>query len=111
VRDPARLVILQTWGQEGKSAASYPLYLHLRAGLRGNVLQDVCATGSPGAVSVSLPGSNPMNAVQEDVSANYFDVLGVPLIDGHSFGVSEENIGSAPVTVLSERFWQNRARI
>ena len=108
VRDPARLVILQTWGQEGKNAASYPLYLHLRAGLRGNVLQDVCATGSPAAVTLSLPGSNPMNAVQEDVSANYFDVLGVPLTAGRSFGVSEEKIGSAPVIVLSERFWKNR---
>jgi len=108
VRDPAGLVILQIWRQEGRGAASYPLYLRLREGLRGKVLQDVCATGSSGPVRVSLPGSNPIKAVQEDVSANYFDVLGVPLIAGHSFGTSEEKIGSAPVTIISERFWKNR---
>ncbi len=105
VRNPARLVILQP---QSRNAASYPLYSRLRQALRGNVLQDVCATGSPGAVAVSLPGSNAMNAVQEDVTANYFDVLGVPLIAGRGFGASEEKIGSAPVTVLSERFWKNR---
>jgi predicted permease len=108
VRDPGRLVILQMWRQEGRGNASYPLYLRLREGLRGNVLQDVCATGSPSAVIVSLPGSDPMKAIQEDVSANYFDVLGVPLIAGHGFGAREEKIGSAPVTVLSERFWKSR---
>jgi predicted permease len=108
VRDPSRLVILQMWRPQGRGNASYPLYLRLREGLRGNVLQDVCATGSPGAVTVSAPGADPMKAVQEDVSANYFDVLGVPLIAGHVFGANEEKIGSAPVTVLSERFWKNR---
>jgi hypothetical protein len=53
VRDPGRLVILQMGRPQGKGAVSYPLYLRLREGLRGKVLQDVCATGSPGAVTVS----------------------------------------------------------
>ena len=108
VRDAGRLVILQMWRPQGQGAASYPLYLRLREGLRGNVLLDVCATGGPGAATVSEPGADPVKAVQENVSANYFDVLGVPLIAGHSFGASEDKIGSAPVTVISERFWRNR---
>ena len=108
VRDPSRLVMLQMWRQEGRGAASYPLYLKLRDGLRGSVLQDVCAVSSPGAAVVSVPGSDRMKAVQENVSANYFDVLGVPLIAGHSFGASEEKVGSVPVTVISERFWRSR---
>ncbi len=108
VRDPASLVILQKWRPEGAGSASYPLYLRLREGLRGGTLEDVCATSSPGPATIALPGADPAKAVQENVSANFFDVLGVPLIAGHSFGAAEEKIGSAPVAVISERFWKGR---
>ena len=108
VRDPARLVILQTWRAEVPGASSYPLYLRLRAGLEGKTLQDVCAATGPDAMSVSLAGGDRIKAVEDSVSANYFDVLGVPLLAGRAFGASEEKIGSAAVTVISERFWRNR---
>lgn len=108
VRDPSRLVILQMWRSRVRGATSYPLYVSLRQGLRGNVLQDLCATSSSDAVAVSFPGADPVKAVSAGVSANYFNVLGVPLIAGRAFGASEEKIGSALQTVLSERFWKNR---
>jgi predicted permease len=108
VRDAASLVILQTWRPEGAGNSSYPLYLRLREGLRRRALEDVCATSSPGPATITLAGSDPMKAVQENVSANFFDVLGVPLIAGRSFGAAEEKIGSAPVAVISERFWKSR---
>jgi predicted permease len=46
--------------------------------------------------------------VQANVSANYFDVLGVRMIRGQAFGPDQDKIGSAPVAVISERFWTNR---
>ena len=107
-RDPARLVILQTWRGQVPGAASYPLYLSLRQGLRSKVLEDVCAASGPQPAAVSLPGSDRMKVARQDVTANYFDVLGVPLLAGRSFGAAEEKINSAVVTVISERFWKNR---
>ena len=108
VRDPARLVILQIRRPEGAGNASYPMYSRLREGLRGNVLEDVCATGNPEPAAVAQPGADSMKAVEENVSANFFEVLGVRLISGRSFGASEEKIGSPPVAVISERFWKGR---
>ncbi len=108
VHDPAKLVILQVWRLEGRGAASYPLYLRLREGLRGKVLEDVCATNTPGEATISLPGADSIKAVQENVSPNFFDVLGVPMIAGNSFGPREDKIGSQPVAVISEQFWRNR---
>ncbi|HYL76250.1 MAG TPA: ABC transporter permease [Bryobacteraceae bacterium] len=106
VRDPGRLVILDVWRTQGRGAASYPLYLKLREGLRDKLLEDVCASGSPAAITVSVQGSEPVKAVQELVTANYFDVLGVRLIAGQAFGKWQEALGSAPVAVISERFWR-----
>jgi predicted permease len=107
VRDPGWLVLLETWREESSGAASYPLYLRLRAGLGGKVLDDVCATGRPSAVAISLAGGESMKAAEETVTANYFDVLGVRLIAGRSFGRGEEQIGSPLVAVISEWLWKN----
>lgn len=108
VRDPGRLVILEMWRTQGRGASSYPLYLKLREALRDKLLQDVCASGSPAAIAVTLQGAEPVKAVQELVTANYFDVLGVRLIAGQAFGKGQEALGSAPVAVISERFWRRR---
>ncbi len=45
----------------------------------------------------------------EEVSANYFDVLGVKPILGRTFITEEEGVvGAAPTVVLSHSCWQNR---
>ena len=108
VRDPEHLVLLETWRAQGRGAASYPLYLRLRDGMRGSVLQDLAATGTPGAATISMPGGERMNAVEENVSVNYFDLLGVRLIAGRGFGPAEQKIGSPTMAVLSEHFWRDK---
>lgn len=108
VRDPGRLVILDIWRTQGRGAASYALYLKFREELQGKLLDDVCASGSPAAITVAVDRAEPMKAVQELVTANYFDVLGVRLIAGQAFDKGQEALGSAPVAVISERFWRGR---
>ncbi len=108
VRDPGRLVHLQIWRQTFRGAISYPLYQRFRANLGGKLLEDVCATGTPSAASAALPGADPIPVVQANVSANYFDVLGVRMLRGQAFGPEQDKIGSAAVAVISERFWANR---
>jgi predicted permease len=108
IRDPGGLVHLQVWRQTFRGAISYPLYQRFRANLRGKLFEDICATGAPGASSASLPGADPIQIVQANVTANYFDVLGVRMIRGQAFSADQEKIGSGAVAVISERLWTNR---
>jgi predicted permease len=108
IHDPARLVHLQIWRQTSRGSISYPLYQRFRTNLGGKLFEDICATGSPSAASAAVPGADPIQIVQANVSANYFDVLGVRMIRGQAFGPDQEKIGSTAAVVISERFWANR---
>src|SRR6266852_443882 len=102
------LTSLQIWRQSSRGAISYPLYQRFRANLGGKLLEDLCATGSPIAASAALPGADPVQIVQANVSENYFEVLGTRMIRGQVFGPDQEKIGSSAAAVISERFWTNR---
>src|SRR5260221_6458930 len=108
IHDPGRLAHLQIWRQTSRGSSSYPLYQRFRARLGGKLFEDMCATGAPSAASAALPGATPVQIVQANVSANYFDVLGVRMIRGQAFGLDQDKIGSAAAAVISERFWTNR---
>jgi len=86
----------------------YPLYQRFRANLSGSHLKTYVQQAPPSAASASLPGADPIPFVQANVSANYFDVLGVRILRGQAFGPEQDKIGSAAMTVVSERFWTNR---
>ena len=83
---------------------SYPDYADLRA-----------STGSVSGLLayhqdfVSLTGNSmPERIPGTFVSANYFDVLGVPPILGRSFSLTEEEkTGSTPVVVISYALWES----
>jgi len=42
------------------------------------------------------------------VSANYFDVLGVPAFRGRAFHPDDDAAGANPVVILSYGYWQRR---
>jgi predicted permease len=42
------------------------------------------------------------------VSGNYFSTLGVPMLRGRAIAPADDREGSAPVAVISYRFWQQR---
>ena len=60
-------------------------------------------------MSFNLIGQGEPHRVQTGVvSAHYFDVLGIKPLQGRTFRPGEDEIGAAPVLVLSHEFWQTR---
>jgi putative ABC transport system permease protein len=60
-------------------------------------------------MSFNLIGQGEPHRVQTGVvSANYFDVLGVQPLHGRGFRAGEDELGAAPVLLLSYDFWKTR---
>jgi predicted permease len=107
---PDRLVHLfarDAKAQDGKPGYefSYPDFLDLRertrtlAGVAGYHTARLTLTGSaPGDRSLVLPAAR--------VTANFFDVLGVPPLAGRRFVSGEDAIGAAKVAVVTHALWQ-----
>lgn len=106
VEQPGRLVSIQeqTEDRRFKSSHSLPEYLEYRERAAGMVevaahhLSDIMLnTGDQTSATLAL-----------DVSANYFDVLGIEPALGRFFGEDEAGRGgSEPVVVISHALWQN----
>jgi putative ABC transport system permease protein len=58
-------------------------------------------------VSMTVEGQ-PGRYAADSVTANYFDVLGVPAAIGRTFRPDEDREGSAPVVVLSHGLWERK---
>ena len=85
---------------------SYPNYLDLREGTT-NVFADLSASSD---LFVGLDaGEGPRRTMAAAVTANYFDVFGVPLALGRAFTSDEERPGAnIRVAIISHRLWQQR---
>jgi predicted permease len=107
IADPERIVELYT-GERGGSVegTSYPSYLDFRD--RSGIFIGLAAYG----IRQYRLGDAAGGVEQiwgELVSANYFDVLGVPLARGRSFAAEENDVpGRNPVVILSHGLWQRR---
>lgn len=67
------------------------------------------ALNTPFGVGVSMTiDGQPSRYVADSVSANYFDVLGVPAYLGRTFRAGEDLDGAAPVMVLSHGLWERK---
>jgi len=60
-----------------------------------------------GGGTISAPGEAEY-ADGRLISANLFSVLRVPLVKGRSFVPAEDQVGAAPVAIISTRLWQRR---
>jgi putative ABC transport system permease protein len=86
-------------------AFSYAEYAELRS--RNDVFSGAFAHNL-GVVGV-LEGDTTRRAFFDEVSANYFDVMGVPLFRGRAFTAAEERPGAGiPVAIVSHAFWEKR---
>lgn len=106
VPEPERLVSLQELRDRGRveSVYSLPAYRDYRdraGGLSGVAAQHV--------TDITLnTGEAPEIALALDVSANYFQVLGLAPALGRFFGEEETRASAPPVVVISHALWQAR---
>jgi predicted permease len=104
--EPDRLFQLyssQTKEPDSYRAFSYPAYRELAE--LGDVFEGVLAH-NPTIVGVG-EGSDARRALGVVVSRNYFDVLGVPVIEGRGFTDEEGRPGAdIPVVVATYGYWQ-----
>ncbi len=111
VKDPQELVLVASFGQNGPSHTfSYPLYERLRDG--GRSLAGLFASGGVykrRMVASGLGGKDPEFISAEEVTGNFFSVLGVRPILGRTFTAEDDRPNNPqPVAVISHNFWQRR---
>src|SRR5437867_184259 len=104
---PDRLVLLGERAFAGRDAGTlrnghiYPLYPHVRD---SGIFERVAAGGS-WLLPVSASGTPQVTSIYF-ASANFFDVLGIPVPIGRAFRSDEDSRGAPLVAVLSDRYWR-----
>jgi putative ABC transport system permease protein len=76
-------------------------------GRQSNALDNL-ATWTDGLANVAGPGGEPERVMQYLVSANFFDVIGVPPALGRGFVAGENEAGRDHVVVLGDALWRRR---
>ncbi len=104
-KDPTRLVHFYS-GEKTAEALEWPLSApRFQLYRQGQTIFDGFAADN--GIAFTLTGlGDPVQIVGFKVTANYFDVLGVPLIRGRNFLPNEEE--GADVAIVSEHFWKSR---
>ncbi len=103
--DPDRLAaVWNRWDGSPTAALSDPEYLDYAEQSRSMTIAANAATN----VNVGGKGGDPERVVAALMTANGYDVLGVPPQLGRAFRVEEEAEGAAPVAILADRFWRRR---
>ena len=113
VRDPGTLVVVGASAVEGRREGivsmtfSYPA---VRPVLDSGAFAEATAIWAPTReLLVDATGTTePASVAFAD--HDFFDVLGVPVVHGRAFDPSEDQRGSTPVAVLTDRYWQRAFR-
>ncbi len=102
---PDRIVSLfTTWPSYAHAGFSYPNFLDIQRENRS--LSGIAAWRFD---SFSLTGSGePEQLRGKMVSGNFFSLLGIRPILGRTFRAEEDQLGAAPVVILSEGLWKRR---
>ncbi|MEO5824163.1 MAG: ABC transporter permease [Vicinamibacteraceae bacterium] len=105
-RAPDRLVAIFTSDFSGPryGASSYADAVDFA---RGAPALSGVAAATIGAISLTIDAT-PERAFVEEISPNYFDVLGLAAVAGHLPSAALADGGAAPAVVLTHRYWQRR---
>lgn len=102
---PAELMVLHESDHHFQhSSVSYPNFLDWQRMNRS--FSGLAAYRNDTAILSGQPGQAPEHLRAENVSANFFQVLGVHLADGPGFTAAEDRPNGAPQVILSYGFWQ-----
>ena len=102
--EPERLVTIHVRAQDHRErwGFSYPDFLDTKRDSRSF---EGVAAWTYGGGTISAPG--PIEYVDGRlISPELLSVLRVPLVEGRSFEPAENQLGSAPVAIISTRLWQ-----
>src|SRR5436190_8083515 len=103
--DPDRIVMFMNTSPQGSGPAASPAKLqHYRN--RSSIVQDVAAFRM-GVVNLT-GGSFPEQLRSGQVSADFFRLLGAPILRGRTFSPEEDRPRGPKVVVLSAQLWQRR---
>ncbi len=111
VKNQDELVLVTSLGRTGPGYTfSYPLYEKLRDG--GRTLSGLFATGGVfkrRMVASGMGGKDTEFIRAEEVTGNFFSVLGVQAMLGRTFTAEDDRAGNPQaVAVISHNFWQRR---
>lgn len=84
-------------------SVSWPNFLDYRSEMQ---TAEQVAIGRRESYNLSgLPGRDPEMVQGAQVSANFFQVTGLPAKLGRTFDADDDKVGGAPVVVISDRLW------
>ena len=105
VPDPDRVVIFMNVSPRGSGPAASPAkFAHYRQ--QTDIVQDVCAFNT-GLMNYT-GGSFPEQLRSGRVSADFFKLVGAPVLLGRTFTADEDRPGGPRVTVIGRRLWETR---
>jgi predicted permease len=102
--EPSTLLALHTWPQGENCCNSFPMPLYQDIRDQAKSFSGVAAYDELIPASISGSGE-PERVWGQAVTANFFDVAELPMVEGRGFAASDERV---PVVVLSARLWQHR---
>ena len=104
-RESHRLV--EIWGRDAqRTGMRVPAALVAALRERSTTLEAIAIHSPEGGELRTASG--PVRIIGQRVSANYFDVLGVPPFEGRTLRADDEATDASPVMVVSFAFWQQR---
>ena len=83
---------------------SYPNYVDVKEASRSFAKMSAWRYGLG---TISKPGE-PEHVEGREISADLFDVFGIPVSHGRAFLPDEDRIGAPPVAIISDGLWQRR---
>ena len=106
-KDAERLVtIWDSWSRCQTCPPSPPTYIEWKT---MNTVFSHVAAYSDGTDSFNFTGHDQAEQLQgRNISANYFEMLGVQPALGRNFRTEEEQVGNEHVVIMSQRLWQRR---
>ena len=127
VRNPGELVLLRTIeGARGRmsrfgenngfidpatgrfGSTSFSMYILERLRSQRSALSDIFAFAPFSNVNVVVDGQPEIDVSAQYMSGDYYEGLGVPALIGRTLARDDDRPASAPVAVVSFRYWQRR---
>jgi predicted permease len=106
IEEPATLVQVVSFNErKDRDELSFPEFIDVRES--SQLFSGVAASAING-VGVSGKGREPELLIMGQVSAGYFELLGVQAQIGRTLLPEDDRAGAAPAIVLSDRYWRRR---